>query len=427
MATVEWYSWGSGGAGLLALGDLDDRSTPNLVTAPPFGTLTASTTASATLPVVTSLACSGVYSLACTADGAVHECGDINQSAPALRQPGTNESQFLVRPTKLPFPHSVTAVSCGWSHSACITADGKVWTWGDNRCGQLGLLSTDSPPPAFVRQPTPLHLPAPALAVACGWRHSIALLNDHSLQGWGDNKHAQLSLPPAAAAVPPLAHSSLRSSFIWPPTALPAPSLPTSAFVRAIACGWRFSLLLTSSHSVFTCGSNQWQQCSPVSSRTVPHWMHVEGLPPISQATCGWSHCLARDEDGRVWQWGRRSMGQAGSGPPDEWEASVGPVQIPLGEARAVEVVCGSESCMAVDDSGRLWGWGWNEHGNVGGEQDVGGSRAAEDGCVWEPRVVGVGVEIEGLKRRVTRVVAGGASVFAQVCVESLVGRRGDG
>ena len=417
MEKVEWYSWGSGGTGLLGLGDLDDHSTPTLITSSPFITPPSSPSPS----TVTSLACSGVYSLACTADGGLYECGDRRQSTPPSSQAGGEVSQPLVRPTRMPFPHSVVKVACGWCHSACITADGAVWTWGDNRRGQLGLSSvspSNSPPPTFLPQPTPLHLPAPALSIACGWRHSIALLTDHSVQGWGDNKHGQLSLPASPSPVAPISVSAGLSTHIWPPTPLPLPVLPPLAHVRDVACGWTFSLLLTSSHLVFTCGSNQWQQCSPDPTRTVRRWRLVEGLPPVIRVACGWSHCLARDEEGKAWMWGRRSMGQAGA---EDSRGSSGVVEVVLGDGmRVSEVLCGSESCMAVDVEGRLWGWGWNEHGNLGVEEDGREMGAVRKGCVWTPRMMRVwGAEV-GSRRRVTGVVTGGASVFARVVVEEV-------
>lgn len=41
------------------------------------------------------------------------------------------------------------------------------------------------------------------------------------------------------------------------------------------------------------------------------------------------------------------------------------PQRVPLA-SRAVLVACGSESSHAIDAEGRLWSWGWCEHGNLG-------------------------------------------------------------
>ena len=416
MGEVQWYSWGSGGAGLLGHGNLDDYHTPTLLNIPPF----TSSTSSSCPPAVTSLACSGVYSLLCTAEGHVYHCGDLLQSTSTAQAEEASHVSRLRSPTRLSFPHAVVSVVCGWSHSGCLTADGRLFMWGDNRRGQLGLPSqrdSTSPSPAvlldFVSHPTLVSLPAPVTAVACGWRHSLALLADGSLMGWGVGRQGQLSdcLPSATSA-------SFQS--FCAPTVLPTPSLPPSSHIRAVACGWTFSLLLSSDGLVFACGSNQWNQCAASRTvRTVSQWQRVDGLPRVVEVACGWSHSLARDEAGEVWTWGRRSMGQAGDGRPNEPNGAGLVQRVVVGEGVKVAAVrCGSESCMAVDSDGGLWGWGWNEHGNLG-KVDGGESSA---GCVWTPRLLQVGGVEDGKRRRVIDVMAGGASVFARVEVESTSG-----
>ena len=408
MPQVEWYSWGSGGGGLLAQGTRDDHHTPTRIAAPPFASPPSSPS-----PAVTSVACSAVYSLACTSDGRLWECGDALQS---LSTAAAGEAAALtfspLLPSPLPFTQSVTSVSCGWSHCACLTSDGRLFTWGDNRFGQLGHPtppSTSSPPSSFVRHPTLVPLPHPVTSIACGRRHSLALLSSSALMGWGEGKVGQLGQPSPA----------LPSNCAFPlpsPAPLSVPTFPPFSYLIAVRCGWTFSLLLTSDGLVLASGSNHWNQCAAGdATRAVQQWQVVQGLPPVVEVACGWSHCLARDREGGVWVWGRRSMGQAGDGRPDDRTRTAGVTRVVLGgEGMRVRAVrCGSESCMAVDEEGGLWGWGWNEHGNLGG----GGQEEQREGCVWTPRKVVLGSEEDGEQQVVTEVITGGASVFARVAV----------
>ena len=419
MRAVEWYSWGSGGGGLLAQGTRDDHHSPTLITAPPFDSPSASSPSSPSAP--TSVACSAVYSLVTTADGRLWECGDPLQTVTAAAREDATSSSPLLLPSLLPLPQSVVMVACGWSHCACVTADGRLFTWGDGRFGQLGhsaLLSPSShssPASSFVRYPTLVPMLHPVTSVACGRRHTLGLLSTHAVLGWGEGRMGQLGGPSAPATAH--ADPSVLPANISPlPTALSMPILPPSCHVVSVSCGWAFSLLLTSDGAVLASGSNQWQQCAAgAATRAVRQWRLVQGLPSVVEVACGWSHCLARDGAGRVWAWGRRSMGQAGDGRPDDPARTAEVTRVLLGyeQGRATAVRCGSESCVAVDDDGVLWGWGWNEHGNLG----QGRQEQQSAGCVWTPQKLLLRNREAGKRRVVTQVTTGGASAFARVAV----------
>ena len=124
--------------------------------------------------------------------------------------------------------------------------------------------------------------------------------------------------------------------------------------------------------------------------------------------TCGWSHAVARgvDVDGNLvfYGWGRRDMRQYlteegetlrqgevssekgnlllnglfsfvdSAGPTWRLKALPSPAQM-------VEVWCGSEFTVAVDHTGRLWGCGWGEHGNLTSSASLSGH--AHGPCEW--------------------------------------------
>ena len=395
---VQWYSWGSGASGLLAHGDTADSEVPTPITAPPF--------APAAAPArIASLACSGVYSLLCTADGQLWHCGDVNQSCSAPG--GRASSQPLLLPARIALAKRIVSVACGWSHCGCISDEGQLFMWGNNKQQQLGLpVEHSANAVAFCPTATLVALPSPALSIACGWRHTLVLTRSHQLLGWGDNKAGQLSVT---------------ASSLSQPTPLFIADLPGSSHISSVHCGWRFSLLVSSCGRVYCCGDNKHGQCGVgVGLRKVECWTEVAADVRAVQAAVGWTHCLLLDAQGRLWTFGRRSLGQAGTGRQAATTgSSATPEQVALpGQVRVTGVACGSESCLCVDSDGGVWSWGWNEHGNVGSAtalltgDDAKRHDIASERIVWEPRRWEVGGMGEAW---VLSVVAGGASVFAAV------------
>ena len=77
------------------------------------------------------------HTLACTSDGVVYSWGDGYKGKLGL---GDQESRE--RPTRIDPAHfgseSVTSVTCGGIHSAAVTREGSVYTWGCGSDGRLG-------------------------------------------------------------------------------------------------------------------------------------------------------------------------------------------------------------------------------------------------------------------------------------------------
>uniref|UniRef100_A0A8C4Z4W8 HECT and RLD domain containing E3 ubiquitin protein ligase 4 n=1 Tax=Gadus morhua TaxID=8049 RepID=A0A8C4Z4W8_GADMO len=86
----------------------------------------------------------------------------------------------------------ITQVACGYWHSHALSKGKRIFSWGQNRYGQLGL-GTD-------RQglPTPQHVQSlqgiPFSQVTAGGAHSFALTQSGAVFGWGRNKFGQLGL-----------------------------------------------------------------------------------------------------------------------------------------------------------------------------------------------------------------------------------------
>ncbi|KAJ0976031.1 hypothetical protein J5N97_017996 [Dioscorea zingiberensis] len=95
---------------------------------------------------------------------------------------GFGEAKNASRPLaiqELPFSEEV---ACGGYHTCVITNEGRLYTWGSNENGCLGLGSID-----IVRTPQDLRsslLKFPISQVSCGWKHTAAI-SGGTVYTWG--------------------------------------------------------------------------------------------------------------------------------------------------------------------------------------------------------------------------------------------------
>jgi alpha-tubulin suppressor-like RCC1 family protein len=119
------YTWGDNEYGQLGHGDTDDRLVPTLVYG--FGS-------SEGVRVVMA-SCGFDHTLVVTQDGALWACGYGRNG-----QLGFNHrsSRFEFRRVVAFGGAKVVTAAAGSAHSAAVTEDGALWTWGYNNDGRLG-------------------------------------------------------------------------------------------------------------------------------------------------------------------------------------------------------------------------------------------------------------------------------------------------
>ncbi|KAJ8601522.1 hypothetical protein CTAYLR_010766 [Chrysophaeum taylorii] len=82
----------------------------------------------------------------------------------------------------------VKGVALGFRHGLAVGIDGRVWAWGKNENGQLGLGSRD---PALAPERVPEL--AGVVSVACGLSHSAALTEAGEVFVWGKLRGTQVT------------------------------------------------------------------------------------------------------------------------------------------------------------------------------------------------------------------------------------------
>ena len=85
----------------------------------------------------------------------------------------------------------ITALSCGDEHTAVVTSSGRIFTFGSNESGQLGLGHNNNViKPSCVKSIKPDRV----RAVACGKGHTILATESAKLFGFGSNTEGQLGI-----------------------------------------------------------------------------------------------------------------------------------------------------------------------------------------------------------------------------------------
>lgn len=247
---------------------------------------------------------------------------------------------------RMPNGVSFLQVDAGATHVLALDASGRAWAWGENVSGQLGNGTTED-----ALQPTEVEMPSGTTFthVSAGFLYSLALDQDGKAWAWGRNVLGVLGDGTTTDRVVPT-----------------AVALPGDVTLTTIAAGSAGSFGLDANGDGWAWGDNIGGALgdSTEIDRPAPTRMAMPAGTSFTAIAAGRVHALALDSDGRLWGWGINVFGEVGDGTSVERHRPVA-VQVPPG-ARFVAVAAGSDSSLALDASGRAWGWGANYYGQIG-------------------------------------------------------------
>nr|XP_037270909.1 uncharacterized protein LOC119163078 [Rhipicephalus microplus] len=327
------FSCGSSRYGQLGLGNVQRTWVPHLV-----DTLAGREVAK----VATGL----YHSLAVTKDGSLFTWG---WGVHGQLGHGSCADERHPRPVASLADHKIIDAYGGCGHSAALTSEGVVFTFGCNLFGQLGLGRTPK-----KSNPQRLDLSEPVRLLCSGFFQVLALLSSGRLLTWGANPQslrlqAQSSRRSRLQAV--VAQNELLSSLAGGPhggnlrhpasaaaaAALPAPG--TSPMAQALLHGHQRHLLPTE-----------------------VDLSAVRG--PLVAMACGSNHALLLTQDGEIYAWGRNTEGQLGLGNRKD-QKSPQLVSHLAQCSKVTQVSCGRDFSLALDAQGKLWAWGQNDGGQL--------------------------------------------------------------
>lgn len=224
---------------------------------------------------------------------------------------------------------------------------------GANSYGQLGLGHKEDV--LLPQQVNDFCKPGRVRGITGGGGHSAVVTDGGSLFVCGLNKDGQLGL----------GHTEEVLCFTPCKALLGCP-------IQQVACGWDFTIILTENGQVLSCGSNSFGQLGvPRGPRrcVVPQAIEVLREKVVSIAA-GLRHALAATASGIVFQWGTglASSGRrlcSGQTLPLFLTAKEPSRVTGLEDSKAMRVAAGSHHSVALTDTGKLYVWGNNRHGQL--------------------------------------------------------------
>ncbi|KAJ7986812.1 hypothetical protein DPEC_G00332260 [Dallia pectoralis] len=273
---------GKGSYGRLGLGDSNNQSMPKkLVLEPPRN-----------MRKVSSSKGSDGHTLAVTGEGDVFSWGDGDYGKLGHGNSATQKYPKIIQGPLL--GKVVVCVSAGYRHSAAVTNDGELYTWGEGDFGRLGHSDSHS-----RNVPTLVKDISGVGQAACGSSHTIAVAQDGRVVwsfGGGDNGK--------------LGHGD--TNRVYRPKVIEALH---GFIIRKVCAGSQSSLALTSAGQVFAWGCGSCLGCGSSETTSLrPRFIEELSVTKIIDISCGDSHCLALSHENEVYAWGNNAMGQCGQG-----------------------------------------------------------------------------------------------------------------
>ncbi|NBS55244.1 hypothetical protein EBT23_06790, partial [bacterium] len=244
-------------------------------------------------------------------------------------------------------PADIKAVAAGARHSLLLGADGKVYGFGDNGSGQVGLgVSTIS-----IRTNTQLAALSSVTAIAAGAEHSLALDSAGNAYAWGRGNSGQLGYQTLSGTNRPRLVSGLTG-------------------VKQLAAGDKHSLFLRTNGDVYACGLNNAGQLglgTNVFSASIPTKLTFPAGTVITKLVTGLDRAHAIASNGKVYGWGYNFNGELGLGyrSTNSPYSVATPTEVPA-LFGSKEIAGGAYQTFALDESGTLLASGLNEGGQLG-------------------------------------------------------------
>lgn len=278
----------------------------------------------------------------------------------------------------------VSAIATGVKSTCALTVGGAVKCWGWNESGEVGDgTAEDRSAPVGVTG-----LGSGVAAIAAGYGHACAVTTRGQLKCWGGNGAGELGTGVATSAMP-----------------IPVDANAVSGTVRSVAIGHGYTCAVVAGAGVRCWGyglggelGNGW-----TNSTTQP--VDVVGLrSDVAELAGGlMGHACVLRATGEILCWGDGRQGQLGSAIPSQRNS---PVAVVAASSGVAAIASGDHHACALLEDASLQCWGGNTSGELGN-----GSRRSSPSPT-NTLAVGVGIAVVATGGSHTCAAAADGRVF---------------
>ncbi|XP_016052512.1 PREDICTED: X-linked retinitis pigmentosa GTPase regulator isoform X4 [Miniopterus natalensis] len=293
--------------------------------------------------IPTYLACGDEHTAVITGNNKLYMFGSNNWG-----QLGLGSKSAVCKPTcvKALKPEKVKLVACGRNHTLVSTEGGKVYAVGGNNEGQLGLGDAEDRNTFHLIEFFTSQYQLKQLSA--GSNTSAALTDDGKLFMWGENSEGQIGL------------NNVSNVYIPHEVTVGKP-------IAWISCGYYHSAFVTMEGELYTFGEPEYGKLGLPKQLLINHKVPqlVPGIPEkVIQVACGGGHTVVLTEKA-VYTFGLGQFGQLGLG-TFVFETAEPKIIESVKDHKITYISCGENHTALITDIGRMYTFGDGRYGKLG-------------------------------------------------------------
>jgi alpha-tubulin suppressor-like RCC1 family protein len=237
-------------------------------------------------------------------------------------------------------------ITAAWYNTNAIDFNGQVWSWGSNSIGGLGNNSTineSTPVSIYGRKKTFCSITTNKNK---GDNYIISLEYTGQMWSWGSNSVGGLGNNSTINESTPVSIHGNKKTFC------------------AIGNGDQHTIAIEYTGQMWSWGYNNTGQLGNNSTNNELTPVSIYGnKKTFCKINGGDFHTIGVDYTGQVWSWGNNNTGGLGNNSTNN---ELTPVSIHGNKKTFCKINGGNSYTIGIDYKGQIWGWGYNNEGQLG-------------------------------------------------------------